>query len=61
MANDFICGKCVENDSGLCDVLGIFVEEDDSPHCAYGKGYKNFDNIKKKDVKEDTNRGWEEA
>ena len=46
--SDFICGKCVQNEDGFCDVLGIFVEDDDSPHCAYGKDYRNFDNYIRK-------------
>lgn len=27
------CGTCIHNDDGLCDKLGILVEDDDHPRC----------------------------
>ena len=35
----FVCGTCAYNDCGFCDMLGILVEDDDKPHCAYGKDW----------------------
>lgn len=37
----FVCGSCKWNDSGFCDVLGWFVDDDDSPQCAHGKDWEN--------------------
>lgn len=39
----FICGTCSNNDDGLCDVLGILVEDDDAPHCFFGKDWESKD------------------
>ena len=44
----FVCGNCVNNDDGLCDYIGIFVEDDDKPHCTYGKGWESMENFRKK-------------
>ena len=45
MANNkdeaFVCGTCINNDNGLCDCLGIFVEDDDEPQCPYGKDWSS--------------------
>ena len=30
---EITCGNCVNNECGLCDLLGYFVEDDDKPWC----------------------------
>lgn len=30
---EVVCGTCSNNDDGLCDRFGIFVEDDDLPDC----------------------------
>lgn len=30
---EIVCGNCVNNECGLCDLLGYFVEDDDKPWC----------------------------
>lgn len=52
---DFICGKCVNNEDGFCDYMGLFVEDDDHPHCSYGKGWMDFKNFIK--YSEDKEKG----
>lgn len=37
---DFVCGECLNNEDGFCDLLGLFVEDDDSPHCTFGSGWE---------------------
>ena len=37
----FVCGNCIYNEDGLCDMLGWFVEDDDAPHCAHGKNWES--------------------
>jgi len=33
------CGNCSYNDSGLCDKLGYFVEDDDDCFCKNKNGF----------------------
>ena len=28
-----ICGNCFNNEDGLCDMLGLFVDDDNEPIC----------------------------
>ena len=38
--SEFTCGNCVNNDDGFCDFIGILVDDEDEPHCSYGKGWE---------------------
>lgn len=30
---EIVCGKCKHNDNGLCDMVGLFINDDDPPIC----------------------------
>jgi hypothetical protein len=43
-----VCGNCAYNDSGLCDKLGYFVEDDDDCMCGNKSGFEQRDKKVKK-------------
>lgn len=45
--NWFVCGRCKNNDYGFCDFIGVLVEDDDPPHCNYGSGWEEKENVSK--------------
>lgn len=48
---EITCGNCVNNECGLCDLLGYFVEDDDKPWCK--NKYEGKYNEKRSNIKQD--------
>lgn len=48
---EITCGNCVNNECGLCDLLGYFVEDDDKPWCK--NKYEGKYSEKRRNIKQD--------